>query len=184
MSVPVTQLIIKASIFARKAHEGQMRKYSGLPYIQHPARVAGEVAVLPDATEEMVAAAWLHDTIEDTASTLEEVRKQFGDSVADLVDWLTNTTKIAGETRAVHKAKTFARLAGAPREAKRIKMLDRIDNLSETDPGDPKHVAFARLYATESRALLKEIGDADEHLAIQLMDAVVALEKRIPVRKK
>src|SRR5262245_49269024 len=123
MSVPVTQLIIKASIFARKAHEGQVRKYSGLPYIQHPARVAGEAALLDGADEEDVAAAWLHDVVEDTTVTLQAIREDFGDRVADLVDWLTNPKKMDGENRAARKAKVAAKLAKAPREAKRIKML-------------------------------------------------------------
>lgn len=180
MTVPVTDLVIRASVFARRAHEGQTRKYGGDPYIAHPARVAGETALLPGATEETVAAAWLHDVVEDTAVTLDDIRREFGDRVAELVGWPTNPPKTAGENRAARKAKTSARLADAPGDAKRIKMLDRIDNLRDTDPGNPKETAFARLYAAESRALLEAVGDADEILALRLLGAIEELEKRLP----
>lgn len=184
MTVPVTELIMKASQYAAQAHQGQVRKYGGAPYISHPARVAGETAMLPDATEEMVAAAWLHDTVEDTDVALGDIRAVFGEKVAELVDGLTNPPKTAGENRAARKAKTFARLAGAPDDVKRIKMLDRIDNLRDTDPGDPKETAFARLYAAESRALLGAVGDADDELAARLLGAIVELEKRLPAGAK
>jgi (p)ppGpp synthase/HD superfamily hydrolase len=58
-------LIIKAADLANIAHEGQKRKYNGRPYIEHLMRVAGRVTLLSDSTEEEIAAAWLHDVIED-----------------------------------------------------------------------------------------------------------------------
>ena len=66
-------IILKAAAFARRAHAGQRRKYNDRPYIVHPARVAGRVAAHPQATETMVAAAFLHDVVEDTPHALDEV---------------------------------------------------------------------------------------------------------------
>lgn len=78
-------LILKAAAFARQAHADQRRKYNDRPYIQHPARVAGRVAAHPQVTEAMVAAAFLHDVVEDTPHTLDEVSAEFGPEVARLV---------------------------------------------------------------------------------------------------
>ena len=66
-------IILKAAALAVRAHEGQKRKYTGFPYITHPARVAGRVGILPVVTEEMVAAAYLHDVLEDTTITKAEI---------------------------------------------------------------------------------------------------------------
>ena len=83
--------ILKAAEFATEAHEGQVRKYVNEPYVRHPARVAARVSLLPWATEEMVCAAYLHDTIEDCdVSYHDDLVPQFGKAVADLVDELTD----------------------------------------------------------------------------------------------
>lgn len=156
-------LIIKASEFALKAHDGQLRKYNKAPYITHPARVAKETAKLHGSTEEMVAAAWLHDVVEDTPITLETIRQEFGEKVAELVGWLTNEPKVVGENRAVRKKKAVVRLNGAPKDAQRIKMLDRMDNLGEMDY--LSDITFAKIYVAESWDLFYAVANADETLA-------------------
>lgn len=174
MSVPVTPRVKKAETFATGAHIDQKRD-GGEPYIIHPARVAAMVAELPEATEDMVVAAWLHDVVEDTEVNQMEILQMFGESVADLVDWLTNPTFV-GDNRAARKAKIFARLAQAPDEAKRIKMCDRIDNLRDTKPSSYKEAEFGLLSARESRQLLDAIGSADRQLASVLFSEILSLE--------
>ena len=84
--------IMQALEFAAKAHEGQKRK-SGEPYIFHPIEVA-KILVAYDCDTDSIIAALLHDTVEDTEVTLDQVKKLFGQEVASLVDGLTKLGKI------------------------------------------------------------------------------------------
>lgn len=171
-----TETILRAAHVAALAHGAQMRKVTGRPYVEHPARVAARVLVRPDVDEAMVAAALLHDVVEDTAVTLDEIRAEFGDAVADLVHALTNVYKAGahpGLNRAERKRLEAARLAGIPRAAKIIKMLDRIDNLREA-PG--QDAGFLRVYAAESRELAAAVGDADAALHAELLAEIIRLE--------
>ena len=158
-----TELIRKADAFAEKAHEGTVRKYSNAPYITHPRRVKAEVMKLDGATEEMAAAALLHDVVEDTPVKLDTIRAEFGDKVAELVGWLTNEPKIPGENRAVRKKKAVVRLNSAPKDAQRIKMLDRMDNLGEMDYDQARD--FCKIYIKESWDLFYAVANADDVLA-------------------
>lgn len=148
-------LILRAAAFAARVHAGQRRKYTGLPYIVHPARVAGRVGVLPDAKDEMVAAAYLHDVLEDTTTTAAEL-EQFGPQVTYYVKWLTNKSKGTGLSRAERKQMDREHLRGAPFEVKQIKLLDRIDNLSEIDDAPTD---FKKLYVEESFLLADALGE-------------------------
>lgn len=82
-------MIEKAIEFATRKHEGQVRKYTGIPYIKHPEEVAG-IMERYGRGEAAIVAAWLHDTVEDTDATLAEVREIFGAEVAEIVDFLTD----------------------------------------------------------------------------------------------
>ena len=162
-------LILRAARFAKKRHEGQTRA-NGPPYIQHPARVAGRTTLLPDATEEMVAAAWLHDVIEDCDVYLAEIENEFGLYVASLVNELTNTSKGTGLNREGRKKQDRERLATVSHEAKLIKLLDRIDNLGELN-GKPS--GFAKQYAKESELLVQVVEDASHELVEELRTLVI-----------
>jgi len=166
-------IILKAAAFARQAHAEQRRKYNDRPYIQHPARVAGRVAAHPRATEAMVAAAFLHDVVEDTPHTLEEVSAEFGLEVARLVAELTNPSKGSKAPRRERKQLDRDHLAQVTLEAWIIKLLDRIDNLQEMvdAPGN-----FRRKYCEESRLLADVISDADPELKAELLDSIERLE--------
>lgn len=143
-------LIADAAAFAAQAHAGQVRKYTGEPYIKHPKAVARLVREAGgDAA--MVAAAWLHDTTEDTAATLGDISERFGLEVADLVDWLSDVSKPEDGDRALRKAKDREHIAAAPARAKAIKLADLIDNTASIVEHDP---AFARVYLKEKAALL------------------------------
>lgn len=113
---------------ARIAHEGQTRNGSGgMPYVEHPMRVA---ALLDEHGygEEVLAAALLHDVIEDSETTLDELREQFGDVVAGLVGAMTDDESIDDYRR--RKAEHRERLAAAPAEAMAIYGADKLTNVS------------------------------------------------------
>lgn len=165
--------IIKAAQYAADVHTGQVRKYTGMPYISHPARVAARVATHPEATEEMVMAAFLHDTVEDAQTTFEDIRFLFGDLVTDLVIDLTDPvcTGLADtckdKPRSERKAIARAYLAAARREARIIKMIDRIDNLRDMPLTPPN--SYTKMYLEESLLLAKAIGGADLTLKAELV---------------
>jgi (p)ppGpp synthase/HD superfamily hydrolase len=116
-------LVERARAYATGAHAavGQRHKREQFPYAVHLRSVAELVA---DARG-MVAAAWLHDVVENTACTVDGLRTVFGDPVATYVDWLTDPSK---NNDAGAKSKEHARLASAPTEVKTIKLADLIDN--------------------------------------------------------
>ena len=127
-------MILQAIQLARNAHEGQSRRFSGGSYIIHPARVAMRTSLLRYVTEEMIAAAWLHDVLEDTRVTEDEIRAVVGDTVTNLVKELTFVEKDLGEfTYEQRKSIQNAHVAQASFKAKSIKLLDRLDNLADFD---------------------------------------------------
>lgn len=165
-------LILQAAQFAAMAHRGQTRKWghADRPYITHPARVAGRVAIAFGATEEMVSAAWLHDVVEDTKVTIEDLSVSgFPMAVWQLVHELTNPSKqVPGLSRAERKAMDREHIAEVSAAAKVIKLADRVDNLMETfdDPETPEK--FVKLYLAESRELLEVLRGVDPELEREL----------------
>lgn len=131
-------LIYEATRFAHKAHLGQVRKYTGIPYITHPARVALKASVFiprnsnPIMDGYIVAAAWLHDVIEDCEVRYSELHLQFGKTTAGLVQELTNVSKQDKTLNSAgRKAADIARVATISKEAKQLKLCDRLDNLED-----------------------------------------------------
>jgi GTP diphosphokinase / guanosine-3',5'-bis(diphosphate) 3'-diphosphatase len=125
-----TELIARAFAFAERAHEGQTRR-SGQEFIHHPFSVAKICAELrlDDAT---IVAALLHDVVEDTELTLDEVRADFGDEVARLVDGVTKLTRVQFQTREQAEAENYRKMIMAMAEDVRvilIKLADRLHNL-------------------------------------------------------
>lgn len=154
-------LVDRARRFAERAHGaiGHRRKYSGQPYAEHLARVAECVArVTGDPS--VVAAAWLHDVVEDTPATLSDVEHAFGPRVAELVRALTDVDHAYGN-RATRKAADRARLAQAPGAAQTVKLADLIDNAVDIAQNDP---SFARVFLKEMGALLDVLTDGDPGL--------------------
>lgn len=150
-------IVERAVDFAVKAHGNQLRKYTGEPYAVHLAAVARIVASVPH-DENMLAAAWLHDVLEDTEASFEELKAVVGQDVASLVLWLTDYKTSAGN-RATRKAYDRDRLASSPAAAKTIKLADLIDNTPSIVEHDKK---FARVYLDEKALLLPALmgGDA------------------------
>lgn len=152
----------RALAFARAAHESidQRRKYTGEPYIVHPVAVAELVRSVPH-TPEMIAAAYLHDVVEDTPVTIEAVMAGFGPVVGELVDWLTDVSRPDDGNRRVRKELDRQHLARATPEAKTIKLADLIDNTLTIKARDPQ---FWRVYRREKLALLEVLREGDRSL--------------------
>ena len=152
-------MVERARVFATAAHAavGQVRKYTFEPYIVHPAEVA---KIVRDAggTDAMVAAAWLHDTVEDTGVTIETIRAEFGAEVAELVEWLTDVSKPEDGPRWFRKKMDREHTADAPAEAQTVKLADLIANTRSIMAHDPK---FAKVYLEEKRLLLEVMTKGD-----------------------
>mgnify|MGYP001498123340 FL=1 len=156
-------IIEKAEQFAVQAHGPQKRKYSGEPYIVHPIEVSQIVRTVPH-TNAMVAAAILHDVIEDTEATYDDVVVNFGVVIADLVNELTDVSKPEDGNRAVRKALDRAHLAKASADAQTIKLADVISNSKDIKENDP---SFAKVYIPEMKALLEVLDKRDSELMKQ-----------------
>ena len=130
-----TELLDRAIIFAVNAHHNTERRGKGFPYIVHPLEAVEIVATItPD--QELLAAAALHDVIEDTDVTLDQLRAEFGDRIADLVH--SESDQVDGElfngeneeeTWHARKQAAIYRLAAAPHDAKIVAMGDKLSNM-------------------------------------------------------
>ena len=142
-----TELLDRAIIFAVKAHAGTERRGKGFPYIVHPMEAVEIVATItPD--QELLAAAALHDTVEDTDVTIDQIREEFGERIANLVA-SESDVMIQGvsEEDSWHARKQAAidRLARAPHDAKIVALGDKLSNMR----------AIARDYAVKGDELWK-----------------------------
>ena len=176
------RLCYRAEAFATGAHAGQTRKYHGGPYIEHPRRVAERLEQM-GASPTLVAAAYLHDVVEDGGITVEHLACEFGPNVARIVAEVTNPPKAERRhlNRAARKAEDRERLSRASREAKLLKLVDRIDNLNEMGSADRE---FALMYADESELLAGVIGDADEALKHELLLSIRRLQCEAALQEK
>lgn len=161
----------QARRFATQAHAaaGQRRKYTDEPYIVHPAAVAELVRSVTD-DEEMIAAAWLHDTVEDTPSTLTDIERHFGARVAQLVDMLTDSAQPQAKNRAARKLAHFRHTADASPDAQTIKLADIIDNTRAIVQFDPN---FARVYLVEKQVQIQLLSQGNRALW-QQADHIIA----------
>jgi hypothetical protein len=155
-------LVERAREFATTAHQriNHQRKYSKQPYHVHLEAVAKKVASVVDDPE-MVAAAWLHDTVEDTPATLEDIEEYFGASVAELVEELTDVSKPSDGNRVQRKAMDRRHSAQASARSKTVKLADLIDNCKDITKHDER---FARVYLVEMGALLQVLTEGDQTL--------------------
>lgn len=156
----------RARRFATRAHReaGQKRKFTGEPYIVHPASVVKLLQSI-NPTEEMIAAAWLHDVVEDTGVTLETIDALFGAEVGQYVEMLTDVrTRRTGGSRIDRKNANLIHSAQANAEAQTIKLCDLIDNARDVVVRDP---IFAREYILEMKRLLSVLTAGDQVLYAQ-----------------
>lgn len=144
-----------AVIFAERYHLGQVRKYTGEPYVNHCKEVATILLDHGVRCPDMIRAAVLHDVLEDTNAKLWQLVERFGSVVANYVWWLTDqyTSEAYPElNRAQRKALEAKRLADAPHQVKTIKLADLISNTSTIVMCDP---GFARVYLKEKRRIVE-----------------------------
>ena len=141
---------IKAQSFATKAHYQQTRKYTGEAYISHPSALVYLLETVPHSSEQ-VQAAWLHDVVEDTDVTHEQIKDEFGAHVARIVHDLTDITTLADGNRKARKAIEVERLSQIAGDSQTVKLCDLIDNSRSIIACDPQ---FARVYIPEKRAIL------------------------------
>ena len=141
-----TDLLDRAIIFAVKAHAGTERRGKGFPYIVHPIEAVEIVATMtPD--QELLAAAALHDVVEDTPFTAEDIRREFGQRVASLVAAESDVVVEGPEKDSwrFRKQAAIDRLARASRDAKMVALGDKLSNMR----------AIARDYAVKGEELWK-----------------------------
>ena len=158
----MSDLVKRAKTFATSAHQriDHRRKYSRQPYEVHLKSVANLVKEV-GGSEEMIAAAWLHDTVEDTPATHHDIEEAFGAKVARLVYELTDISKPSDGNRATRKALDRDHLSTASAAAQTIKLADLIDNARDICKHDEN---FARVYLGEMAALLEVLGKGDAEL--------------------
>lgn len=176
-------MVQSALAMASLYHHNQKRKYTGEPYIEHPKLVAKIITDYMEACDDIPlfafdpmdysviqSAALLHDTIEDTNATYEEIQKVFGKSVCDLVYFLTDDLTPKDGNRKLRKEKYLEKLLDSPYEAKCLKIADvlaNVRNLAEVVPVEDK--GFAIKYVGEKQQMveafktLKERKKRDKH---------------------
>lgn len=146
--------------FAEKAHEGHYRKYTNEPYTVHLAEVA-DLVQRAGGSDEMVAAAWLHDTVEDTSVTFAQIRERFGQKVETLVYYLTDISTPDMGNRAARKQIDRLHIADGSPQSKTIKLADLISNTRSITQYDPY---FAKVYMREKQLLLPYLVEGNESL--------------------
>ncbi len=156
-----TERIWRAQEFATVAHQSQTRKYSGRPYIEHPLAVARMVARF-DHDEDMIIAALLHDTVEDTSVTIWEIECVFGAGVMALVSDLTDVSCSTDGNRVARKQKDLLHIAAAQPRAKTIKLMDLVHNSVSIVRHD---IGFAAVFLDEMAKMLDVLQDASDPVA-------------------
>lgn len=169
----------KAIKFAAKRHadKNQLIPGTNLPYVVHLSNVAMEILIASQKTENFdsefaVQVALLHDILEDTETTLEEIGNEFGIKIAQAVLALTKNSKIQKEERmddSLNRIKEF------PKEVWAIKLADRITNLQPP----PEHWSFEKITEYQKQAVLiyNSLKDGNEYLGDRLWEKIVDYSK-------
>ena len=164
-------IVEKALVFAVNAHSGQRRKGSDTPYILHPAEVAAIAATMTD-DEELLAACILHDTVEDTDTTAEDIRRAFGDRVADFVagDTEEATEDIPRELSwYTRKEKSLKKLLHSDRNVKILWMSDKLSNMR----------SFYRLYRAQGDDMWQSFNQKDKNVQRWYYHSIADLLKEL-----
>lgn len=155
--------IVRAKAFAAKAHASIGQMYGDRPYVVHLESVHQVIASI-EHTRALLAAAYLHDVVEDVPSvSVQTVRAEFGDEVAELVAEVTDVSTKADGTRAERKALDREHVRTASSKGKTLKLADIICNLRAIRDLPP---AFARVYVKEKALLLPALEGGDDSLLV------------------
>lgn len=164
-------LLYEAKRFALRHHAGLDRgNASGEPVVVHLAEVAAYVAneVADEGVAEvLVVAAWLHDVVEDTDATIDDVRRAFGEAVAAIVAGLTDPPDFAAMPLVVRKRRQAARVADAPWAVRLVKLADQVANIRSVaeDPPLAWGTEDCRAYLDGASAVAAACGDVSERLS-------------------
>lgn len=168
--------ITKAWFFASRVHNGQLYSGEKLPYMTHIGNVMMEVMVLSselDNPELAIMCAILHDTIEDTSTSYDDIKKEFGRAVADGVMALTKNDTLS--TKREKMLDSLERIKIQPKEVWAVKMADRTANL-----GEPPHhwkPEKKRAYQEEAEIIYDYLHEANEKMATRLQSKIEAYTK-------
>lgn len=167
--------VLEGIIFAMNAHGDQKRKYTGEPYYYHPVDVMQIVLNYSSHnTKDMLVAALLHDTLEDTETEYQEIFDKFGKEVADMVLDLTDISCPEDGNRATRKEIDRQHTAKASPEAKTIKLADLISNSKSIVEHDKE---FAKVYIKEKELLLEVLKEGDPKL-YKIAEYIVEYSKK------
>lgn len=170
-------IVEKALLFATEAHKGQVRKYTGEAYINHPIEVMNIVKTVPH-TQAMLCAALLHDVVEDCGVVLETLNGYFGPHITWMVNDLSDFSKPSDGNRAVRKAIDRKWIAAARPESKTIKLADLISNSKSICEHDKE---FAKVYIKEKELLLEVLKEGDAILYAQAQEFVTKAKKALGI---
>ena len=161
------KLVDYAKEFAIFAHGEQKRKYSGTPYWEHPQEVVNILIENGIIDENVLAAAWLHDGLEDTAVTESVLRERFGNVVTDIVVGLTDVSKPSDGNRKARKEKDRFHISIQPIIVKNIKLADLISNsrsILKWSETNLEARSFWKIYREEKLALLYVLQECNPQL--------------------
>ena len=167
-------LVLRALAFATEKHRGQVRKDAdSTPYIQHPIALASLLWEVGVHDAEVLAAAILHDTIEDTQTTHDELEREFGRQVAHLVAEVTDDKRLP---KAMRKEKQIEHAAHLPPGARLIKLADKICNLRDVAHSPPADWSIERRreYFEWARAVVEKVPEKHPRLAALFDEAYAA----------
>jgi guanosine-3',5'-bis(diphosphate) 3'-pyrophosphohydrolase len=159
-------IVERAKEYATLKHTGQIRKLSKSPYIVHPADVA-ELASAATDDVELTAAAWLHDVVEDTNTSLEEIRNEFGNTIASLVDEVTKNAEEQGNRS--KKEYYHEKVRKITSKALTLKLFDRLANIMSVvadlkrDSKSNEVIDFAKYYKKQTQYIFEDL-DQDREL--------------------
>jgi (p)ppGpp synthase/HD superfamily hydrolase len=173
-------LVYKARIYATAGHAaiGQRRDFTGLPYITHPEEVA-ELLSSVGCNETAQAGAYMHDLIEDTGITYEDIYNEFGFEVAELVRTNSNIAKPEDGNRAVRAAINRAHKATGSADSQNISVGDIISNVRTLVGLNPK---FAKTYVPEKWEALKLFVLAHPELREMAVDVLTDAAEKLNIR--
>jgi guanosine-3',5'-bis(diphosphate) 3'-pyrophosphohydrolase len=174
------RLVSEAAAFAARRHNGMMRKGRGNePYINHLAEVANLLATATDGEDaELVAAGWLHDTIEDTETTREELARNFSERVAALVVEVTDDMSLPKDKRRQKQVEDAPHKSPG---AKLIKIADKVSNIRAriiAEPSDAERVDLAA-YAIWAEKVVAGCRGVNAKLDAEFHEAVKAAKARL-----
>ncbi len=191
MSKIDSSLLDKAILFATKAHKDVERRGKGFPYIAHPLEAMSIVATMTN-DQELLAAACLHDVIEDTDYTYEDIKKEFGERIADLVQAESDVVipnKNAADSWIERKQIAMDHLASSSREVQMVALGDKLSNMRALardyqvigeELWNRFHVTDPKLHAWHYRGLIKSLNKVQDTFAFQ--EFVFLIERTFAAR--